>query len=77
MDVGARHAVAPVEGDAALVVELDEDDRAVDTVVENRVVAGAAHPGKVGLVEVMLDLLHADGGVAVVHVADVLADHRL
>ena len=57
-----------------LVVELDQDDRAVDAVVEDRVVARAADPGETGLVEVRLDLGHPHSGVALPHVVDVEPD---
>jgi hypothetical protein len=41
----------PVEGDARMLVELDEDDRAVDAVVERLVTGGAAQPGEPRLAE--------------------------
>ena len=41
-----------------LVVELNDDDGAMDTVVEHAVFFYAAHPGKVGLLEMSLHLFH-------------------
>ena len=41
-----------------LVVELNDDDGAMDPVVEHAVLFHAAHPGKVGLAEMPLHLLH-------------------
>lgn len=41
-----------------LVVELDDDDGTMDTVVEDAVFFYAAHPGKVGLLEMPLHLFH-------------------
>ena len=62
------------DADGPLVVELDQDDRAVDAVVEDRVVAGAANPGEVGVIEMGLDLGHPHPGVSLAHVVDVDAD---
>ena len=41
-----------------LVVELNDDDGTMDTVVEHAVFFYAAHPGKVGLLEMPLHLFH-------------------
>jgi hypothetical protein len=41
-----------------LVVELNDDDGAMDTVLEHAVFFYAAHPGKVGLLEMSLHLFH-------------------
>src|SRR4029450_8155964 len=54
--VVARGGVV-VEGDPALLVELDQDDGAVNPVVEDAVLVGAAHPREVGLREVSLHLV--------------------
>src|SRR5262245_23010577 len=47
VNVLARGLVA-VQRDPPLVVEFDEDDRAVHAVVEHAVVADSAHPGESG-----------------------------
>jgi hypothetical protein len=46
--VAARFGV--VEDHAAVLIELDEDDRAVDAVVERLIPGGAAEPGEPRLV---------------------------
>lgn len=43
---------------APLVIELNDDDRAMDTVVKHAVFFDVAHPGKVGLPEMPLHLFH-------------------
>ena len=43
-----RPARQVAQEDRALVVELDEDDRAVDTVVEGALRAEFADPGEIG-----------------------------
>jgi len=43
---------------APLVVELNDDDRAMDTVVKDAVFFGVAHPGKVCLPKMTLNLSH-------------------
>ena len=63
VDVVPRRGVV-VEHDPALVVELDEEDRAVQAVVEDVVLAEAAPPGEPGVGQVPGDLLQAEGGVA-------------
>ena len=62
------HAAGP------LVIEFDENNRAVDAVVENGVIARVADPGEVGSVEVGFHFFHADVGMALVQVANVEAD---
>src|SRR5262245_16991453 len=58
VDVIARRLVV-VERNTALVIELDQDDRAVDAVVEHAVVRDTADPGEARLVEVPRHLLAA------------------
>src|SRR2546428_14045204 len=62
------------ERDPGLVVELDQDDRAVDAVVEDAVLLAAAHPGEVGLLQVLLHLDHLGFGVAGAGTSDVRLD---
>jgi hypothetical protein len=48
----------------ALMVEFYKYDRAVDSVVKHTIVAGrAAHPGEVGLVQMLLHFVHLDPGL--------------
>ena len=47
---GAAVGVVLAHADGPLVIEFDENDGAVDAVVENGVVAGVADPGEVGAV---------------------------
>ena len=58
--------------DGRLVIELDQNDRAVDSIVENAVGPVLADPAEVSLVEIREHLLHPDLRVPRVHVADVL-----
>jgi hypothetical protein len=57
MNVLARWRII-IQGNTPLMVKLDEDDRAVDTVVEHAMLINAAHPGKVRFFQVPLDFLH-------------------
>src|SRR5215813_3130360 len=63
VDMIARGLVV-VERDAALVIELDQDDRAVDAVVVDAVLRHAADPREAGLVQVPRDLFAAHSSVA-------------
>ena len=60
--------------DGGLVVEFDKNDRAVDAVVENGVLAGVADPGKMGAIEVGFHFFHANFGVSLLHVTNVEGD---
>src|SRR5688572_20242473 len=62
------------EGDRRLVVELDQDYRAMHAIVKSTVAVGAAHPGEVRFVEMRADLAHLYPGVPIGHVAHILAD---
>ena len=53
------------------MIELDQNHGAVDPIVEDAIGVGAADPGKVGPIEVLLDFLHLDFRMPVIHVADV------
>ncbi len=55
------------------MIELDQDDRALDAVIEDRSVIRPADPREIRLVEVRLDLVHPHLRVSVIHVADELA----
>ncbi len=54
-----------------MVVELDEQDRALDAVVERVVRAMAADPAEMGVGEMALERLHLRGARAVGHDADI------
>ena len=70
VDMVAR-GVLVAERDAALMVELDEDDRTVDAVIEHAVVIDAPHPGKGGRGQMLLDFRHADLGMPRTDIADI------
>ena len=53
------------------MVELDQNNWAVDAVVEDAVGLIATDPSEMRPVDVSLDFLHPDASVAIVHVADV------
>ena len=59
-------------GDRLLVIKLDQDDRAVDSVVEHCFVVDGSDPREVGVRQMLLDLRQLNFGVAIVHVGDVL-----
>src|SRR5690348_1199056 len=52
-----------VERDAGLMIELDEDHRAVNPVVEDILVARSAHPDEMGAVKMLTDGLQPELGV--------------
>ena len=70
VDVVASWCSRPFEGDWALVVEFDQHDRAVNSVIEDAVFARSADPCEVGFVQVRFDFVHLHVSVAVLHVAD-------
>ena len=53
-----------VERDAGLVVELDEDHRAVDAVVEDVLLTDSTHPQEMRVVEMLPDGFQPELGVA-------------
>ena len=53
-----------IQGNGALVIELDEDHRTVDAVEKDRSFVHLSNPGKVGAIEVLLDFLHLDLGMS-------------
>ena len=64
VDVILGRCTASAEGNGALVVELDQDNGAVNTVVEDRVFVHLADPGEARAVEVFLNLCHFHFGMA-------------
>ena len=57
--------------DWILVIELNHDYRAVDTVIENGVVIGGTDPGEKGVVQMGSDFLHGDCCMGVSEITDV------
>ena len=57
-----RFGLVVVEEDALMTVVFDQDDGAVDAVVEGVLIAAPADPGDVRVVEMPLDALHECGG---------------
>ena len=51
------------ERNAPLVVELNDNDRALDSIIKNTVVIHAAHPAKVGVPQVALHFLYPHLGM--------------
>ena len=62
------------ERNAALVIELHDDHRALNAVVKCAVVFDAAHPAEVSLVQVPLHLRQFDFGVAIAHPSNVVRE---
>lgn len=61
--MGRRNLV--VENDPRMMVKLDQNDGAVDPIVERTTVARRAHPRKTSLVDILLHVLHLYAGMAV------------
>src|SRR5262245_30044568 len=59
MDVIFVRLFVLAERNASLMVELNDDHRALDAIVENTVVVHAAHPTKVSIAQVLLYFLHS------------------
>ena len=74
VDVVTGGRVGAAEGDRALMVEFDEDDRAVDAVVKDAVWFGGADPAEGGSVEVGADFGHFHASMTAAHAADVFVD---
>jgi hypothetical protein len=66
--------IHPRHVDGGLVVELDEDHRALNPVVEDAVRLRLSDPGEVRLVQVLPHLAHLHLRVAIPQVPDVLGD---
>lgn len=49
-----------------LVIELDQNHRTLDSIVENAVGLCAADPGKPGVLEVLIDFVHLYLGMTIV-----------
>ena len=66
-----RRAVGELTPQAhgVLVIKFNENDGAMDAVVEDGVVVGGAFPGKVGLVPVVQNFVHAYVRMFVTHLA--------
>ena len=60
VDVNAAGHFRPGQRDRRLMIELDQDHRAVDPVVEDGIAPRGADPGEVRGVEVLPHFLHAD-----------------
>ena len=70
MDVISIGLLVLAKRDAPLVVELNDNHRAVDSIVENTVVVHAAHPAKVSIAQVLLDFLHSHPSMIRSHASD-------
>lgn len=56
--------------DAPLVVELNDDDRALNSIIKNALVVHAAHPAKVSIPEVLLYFFHSHPSMLRSHPSD-------
>jgi len=54
--------------DGLLMIELYENHRTVDSIVEDRIIGHTADPGKVSLIQMLIDLSHSYTCMAIVHV---------
>src|SRR5438132_14351891 len=61
----------PSEVGGLLVIELDQDHRAVDAIVIDAARVRSADPGEPGLIEVAPDFVHFYSRVTIVDVADI------
>ena len=70
MNVAARRFTSwSFKRNRPLVIEFDENDRAMNSIVENRVRIHLAYPCKIGLVQMNTHFVQLDGSLAVVDVA--------
>ncbi len=74
MDVTTIRDARTRQRNRQLMIELDENHRAVNAVVEHRFRSHYTNPAKVGFTQMLAHFVHADLGVAGRHVADVLRD---
>src|SRR5262245_54660862 len=58
------------EGNATLVVELNDNHRALDSIIENTVVIHAAHPAKASIPQMLLYFLHSHLSMIRSHASD-------
>ena len=65
VNVVTRWLLRAKRSNAPLVVEFNQDDRAVNSIVEYAVVAGVSDPREKGPVEVSANFFHFDGRVVV------------
>ena len=70
--ITGRHDI--VERNARMMIELDQHDGAMDLVVEGTIIGYRAHPGKVGLIEMLIDFAHLHPGVTFGGPANVRGD---
>src|SRR5262245_44405587 len=62
------------QSDRQLMIEFDQDHRALDAVIKNAFRLGPADPGEAGVINMPPDFVHLDLRVPVTHVPDVFAD---
>ena len=74
MDVVSIRLLVLRECLTPLVIELDDDDGTMDPIVKYAFLFHVAHPGKVGLAEMPLDLLHLYFSVTRADAADMNLD---
>src|SRR5215471_14177741 len=71
MDVIFIRLIVLAKRNAPLVVELNDDDRALDSIIKNTVVVHAAHPAKVSIAQVLLDFFHSHPSMMRSHASNV------
>ena len=59
-----------LEVERRLVIELDQNHRTLDSIVEDAVGLSAADPGEPGVIEVLIDFVHLYSGMTIVQDAD-------
>lgn len=70
VNVLAGGGATPTKGYGALMIELNENNRAVDAVVEDRFFIHLTNPGEAGAVQMLLDFLHLYLGMSFLEVAN-------
>lgn len=71
MDMVAVMFLELPKGLAGLVIEFDDDDRAMNAIVEHAVVLDSAAPGEMGVMSVPHDFVHFDFCMTRPHAPDV------
>jgi len=74
VDVVAGGSFGAAQRDRALVVEFDEDDRALDAIIEDAVRFGGADPAEGRAIEMSADFGHFHASMTAAHAADVFVD---